>query len=160
MTTATDIRVEIRRFPDVRMAALQHRGAYRKAGPVFDRLAAIIAERGLGAGVTASGMVGYHNPSVTREEDLRAHVCALVTEEFRIFPPLEELRYPAGRYAVLVHRGPYSGLARSYRALIEDWLPEAGEEALARAPYEVYLNSPEQVAPEDLRTEIRVPLKG
>ncbi len=40
------------------------------------------------------------------------------------------------------------------------WLPESGEEPGDAPPHEVYLNAPQDTAPDDLLTDVVVPLKG
>jgi len=56
------------------------------------------------------------------------------------------------------YKGPYSGLAAAYRHLYGVWLPESGEEPSNAPPFEVYLNNPRDTAPEDLLTDVCVPL--
>jgi hypothetical protein len=64
---------------------------------------------------------------------------------------------PAQRVAWLVHHGPYEdegpALAALYAFVAEQGLAPAGPHT------EVYLTDPSRVAPADLRTEIRVPVR-
>jgi len=63
---------------------------------------------------------------------------------------------PAGRVASAVHTGQYSDLEKTYTALmafvneegirVHDWM------------YECYLNSPDEVPPDELKTEIFFPV--
>lgn len=64
----------------------------------------------------------------------------------------------AGRYAVFTHIGPYSELHRVWAAIYGDWLPASGETLRDTPPMELMLNSPQDTAPEALRTEIWVPI--
>ncbi|MBC6408662.1 MAG: GyrI-like domain-containing protein, partial [Rhodobacteraceae bacterium] len=63
-----------------------------------------------------------------------------------------------GRTAVLTYKGPYDGLEAPYRYLYGTWLAQVGAVPSGQPPYEIYLNSPEDTAPEDLLTAIHVPL--
>jgi len=64
----------------------------------------------------------------------------------------------AGRYAVLEHRGAYAELHRAYDWLYRDWLLNSPYQ-LADAPcLEEYLNDWQQVPPQELRTNIYLPL--
>jgi hypothetical protein len=67
------------------------------------------------------------------------------------------VRHPAQRVAWLVHHGPYEdegpALAALYAFVAEQGLTPAGPHT------EVYLTDPSRVAPAELRTEIRVPVK-
>ncbi len=57
-------------------------------------------------------------------------------------------------------KGPYSDLPSGYAQLFGQWLPASGEEAADSPAFEVYLNSPMDTAPDDLLTEICLPLRG
>ena len=63
-----------------------------------------------------------------------------------------------GRYAVFAHIGPYDTLHRIWQAVYRDWLPASGEVLRLAPPMELSINSPDDVPPEDLRTEIWIPL--
>ncbi|MBF9017415.1 MULTISPECIES: GyrI-like domain-containing protein [unclassified Oceanispirochaeta] len=64
---------------------------------------------------------------------------------------------PAGKIASAVHVGPYDKLEETYIKLME-FVKEKGLEA-EEWMYEFYLNSPMEVKPEELQTEICYPLK-
>ena len=64
----------------------------------------------------------------------------------------------AGRCAVFLHKGPYQKLAETWRAAYRDWLPSSGQQLRDAPPYEVYLNDPRKTKPEDLLTEIHIPI--
>jgi len=63
-----------------------------------------------------------------------------------------------GRHAVFTHVGPYDTLHRSWQAIYRDWLPASGEVLRLAPTMEVSINSPDDVLPEELRTEIWIPL--
>lgn len=151
--------ITLQQLPSVRLAGLAHRGPYPSVGPVFQQLAGLVAEPSW-VEVEGMAMIGHDDPREVPAEELRAHACLVVGEGFALFPPLEEIRYPAGRYAVLRLKGPYEKLPEAYRWLGSEWLPGSGERPRDLDPYEVYLNDPSETAPEDLLTEIRLPLKG
>ena len=63
---------------------------------------------------------------------------------------------PAGRVACAVHTGPYSDIEKTYIRLMA-FVKEKGI-SVADWMYECYLNSPEEVGPEELKTEIFFPV--
>jgi len=67
---------------------------------------------------------------------------------------LEEI--PGGTVAAALHKGPYSAMEETYRAM-EVWMTAAGRRP-AGAPREVYLNDPMTVAESELLTEIDWPM--
>lgn len=74
---------------------------------------------------------------------------------------LSEVRFveePAGRFAQILHRGPYDTEPASFRRL-EDW---CRKQSLARVGHdhrEIYLSDPRKTAPEDRKTLLRVPVR-
>lgn len=65
---------------------------------------------------------------------------------------------PGGRWAVSRHQGAYETLWQSWNQFYRDWLPASGCVARDAAPFEIYLNDKKQVPPEELRTEIWIPI--
>jgi AraC family transcriptional regulator len=63
-----------------------------------------------------------------------------------------------GRHAVFLHAGPWNELHLTWAAIHRDWLPRSGERLRQDPPFELSLNSSDDVPPEALRTEIWIPL--
>ncbi|SDW59031.1 AraC family transcriptional regulator [Litoreibacter albidus] len=151
--------VKIETRPEGRMAALPHIGPYMEIGGKFQALAAMFSSRGLWP--QARGMAGvyYDDPSAVAEAELRSHAGILVGADFDMPDDMEDLPVSAGRVAVMTFKGPYSGLKAGYDYLYGVWLPESGQEPRDAPAMEVYLNDPTDTAPEDLLTEVCLPLK-
>jgi AraC family transcriptional regulator len=69
---------------------------------------------------------------------------------------IEARELPGGEGAVLVHRGPYDGLASSWQTLSR-WVQDSGRRPGGQ-PREIYVSDPRTSAPEDLVTELVMPL--
>jgi effector-binding domain-containing protein len=65
--------------------------------------------------------------------------------------------FPAGRWAVTLHTGPYDGLRDAYAAL-EAWATAQGH-APSGIACEIYLNSPLDVPPAEYQTQVMFLLK-
>lgn len=65
---------------------------------------------------------------------------------------------PGGRFAVFLHRGTYQNLGKTWTAIWRDWLPASPVVLRHAAPFERYLNDPQQVPESELLTEIWVPI--
>jgi AraC family transcriptional regulator len=65
----------------------------------------------------------------------------------------------SGLYARLRYQGPYADMKGAYRWLLGVWLPRSDYEPDDAPVFEAYLNSPVDVAPTDLLTDIHLPLK-
>ena len=64
-----------------------------------------------------------------------------------------------GEYAVTTHFGPYDNLSQTYSRLSRDWLIKSEREISQDPCMEFYLNDPESTDPEDLLTDVCLPLK-
>jgi AraC family transcriptional regulator len=151
--------VEIRTEAAMRLAAIPHKGPYFEISRAFEKLSAVMGARGLFA--KAGRMIGvyYDDPMAVAAADLRSYAAFEIVGDVSLDAPLETVTLAAGRRAVMTYRGPYAGLPAAYDQLFGIWLPGSGEEPADSPSFEVYLNTPMEVAPEDLMTELHLPLK-
>ncbi|MEX0329287.1 MAG: GyrI-like domain-containing protein [Ruegeria sp.] len=150
--------ITTRTEPARRVVALPHKGAYAEIGKSFEAFGALCESRQLWPHVGPAIGLYLDSPDDVPEQELRSYAGA----EYRgdATPDgMESLDIPGGKTAVLTFKGPYSGLAGAYHTLFGNWLPTSGEEPADQPCYEVYLNDPRETAPEDLLTEICLPLK-
>jgi AraC family transcriptional regulator len=150
----------IRTTPALRVAALAHRGEYQRIGTTFERLMALAAGQGLlGAELRTFGIY-YDDPSVTPAGALRADACLVIAADRMPNGELELREIRGGRYATVLHVGPYAELERPYKWLYGTWLARSGEEPADAPVVEAYLNDARMVPPTGLETEIWLPLRG
>ena len=94
-------------------------------------------------------------------KDQRYLACRIVGEDET--PPadlgLSTGVLPGGRMAVFLHKGPYSGAAAAWEKVIDELLPAMGLAMAASGPFEVYLDDDAVTPPEELRTEICIPVE-
>jgi AraC family transcriptional regulator len=150
--------VEIRSHTARRLVALPHKGPYPEIGRAFEKLGATVAARGLFPQLGLMVGVYYDSPADTAPEVLRSHAGFEATPDTPALAPLEEVQLPAGRHAVLTFRGPYAGLPAAYDQLFGPWLAGSDETPGNSPVFEVYLNTPMETPPQDLLTEIWMPL--
>lgn len=151
--------IEIRQMPALRVAAVPHIGPYSQIAPAFERLFGILQHANAWADMRGSIGVYYYNPEPVSEAEFRSHAGAVWAEGAVIPEGLEEVQVPACRAAVLTHKGPYDGLAAAWDALAGGWVKDNGAVPTGQLAYEVYLNEPSQVAPEELLTELVLPIE-
>jgi len=101
----------------------------------------------------------YDDPTTVAAQDLNSHAGVIVGDDFEMPENLQDVQVPDGRMAVMHYKGPYAGLNAAYEYLYGEWLPNSGEEFRDAPSFEVYLNDPMDTAPDDLLTDICVPLK-
>ena len=145
--------------PPRRLFGVLHVGPYMEISRSFEKLSAVINARQLWP--HASGMVGvyYDDPSATPAAALKSLAGLVVDDTVALPKGLEEARLPGGKMAVLRFKGHYSGLPAAYDYLYGVWLPASGQQAADAPPFEDYINNPMDTKPEDLLTDICVPLQ-
>ena len=159
-TGAIAVEVTITRKKPLRVACARATGPYMQSSAEAWRR---LMEWGMDKGVFAPGAsyigIGHDDPSTTPPERIRYDACVTVAPDFEAPGEAMVSEIPGGDYAVVVHKGPYEELMKTYMWLYGVWLPQSGREASLRPGYEVYLNDPAKVAPDELLTEINVPLE-
>ncbi|WP_179403330.1 AraC family transcriptional regulator [Burkholderia guangdongensis] len=152
--------VTIRALPEQAGYAVEHRGEYAGIGAAFAALAQWADTHGFLVPQTRWIGVFHDNPDAVPAADLRSQA-VIVPEAATVepAPPVERIALRGGDYAVLLHRGPYPDMKDAYRWLFQEWLPKSGRGGAGAPPFELYLNTPDRTAPEDLLTEIHVPLQ-
>lgn len=121
--------VQITRFPETRVAALEHRGDPRRIGDSVRRFIEWRKQNRLGPQVSATYNLLYDDPSTTPPEDYRLDLCAstergVAQNEHGVV----EKTLPGGRCAILRHTGSDDTLGEAISYLYATWLPTSGEE--------------------------------
>jgi AraC family transcriptional regulator len=151
--------VEVEKRPALHLASVKHVGSYMLVAEAFRRLNDIVTAEGLSNRDTLLVGIYHDDPSTTPEDKLRADAAITVAPNTKLPSGLSALDIPGGRYAHAVHRGPYDGLGRVWNHLRTEWLPRSGEKPGDGMSYEVYRNTPMNAQPNELVTDIYLPLK-
>ena len=150
--------VTMRHNEPIEVVAMRHDGDYAGVGTTFERLNTTALGRGWVTELTRYFGMYYADPAATPAPDLRSDACLTAPPAFVADAELHALTIAGGRYAVLLHVGPYAELERAYSWLYREWLPASGHEPADGPCVEEYLNNPRLVPPSALRTEIWLPL--
>lgn len=163
-----DVKVKV--FKPVLAACLRHVGPYDSCGPAWGQLCGLLGPAGLLAAEGTAYGISYDNPDTTPIEKCRMDVCFTLPEGVDAnTPALAKLLQTTelftqhigngGEYACVLIKGPYSLLHPAYRSLFGEWLPQSGREPGDSAGFEAYYNDPTTTPPEELLSEIFIPLK-
>jgi len=153
-----DVRIET--IPAEKVIFARHTGPYAECGAAWEALCGWAGPRGLCRTDAKYIGVSYDDPQVTPPERLRYDACITVQGDVAVEGRIGLATIGGGEYAVIRHAGPYSGLEQTYARLMGQWLPRSGRKFDdAKACFEVYLNHPDATPPEDLLTDICLPLK-
>ena len=153
-----NMQVAIQKIKPRCVAFVRHVGPYTQVGAAWDRLLPILGAEGRLGGNPMFIGVCHDDPEVTAPARLRYDACVTVDQDFHGHKDIGVQTIAGGEFAVMTHQGPYNKLGDTYAALLGQWLPRSGRD-LGKTPcLELYLNTPENTAPEDLLTDIYVPL--
>ena len=155
---AQPMTVEIQDRAPMRIATVPHKGPPQQIGQAFDRLMAWAGPKGVVMPPAVGVAVYLDDMSVVPPAEQRALAGITVGPEVAGDETVTIHEVPAGRYAVLLYRGPYAQIGKGYEELF-GWLPASGEEPAHAPCVEVNLNDPRKTAPADLLTELCLPLK-
>lgn len=153
--------VRLCHLPAQNLVAVAHQGPYMAIGKSFEILLASCISRQLFAPSARWFGVYFDDSSVCDAADLRALAALSLgpeTDPASLRAPLQYHQIPAGPYAVLRYRGPYSEMQAVYHWFYGKWLAQSEYEAADAPVFEEYLNNPRDTAPVDLLTDIYLPL--
>ena len=103
--------------------------------------------------------VSHDDPHITETEKLRYDACLTIKQNIDPEGEIGVKSIDGGKYAVFRHKGPYKNLQRTYDLIYKQWLTESGEQIRDLPCFENYLNSPDTAKPEELLTEIYIPIQ-
>nr|WP_321514435.1 AraC family transcriptional regulator [uncultured Pseudodesulfovibrio sp.] len=155
----TDMDVRIEKVEPTRVAFVRHVGPYIECDTAWKTLCTWAEKEGLFATMPKFIGICYDDPQVTPADKIRYDACFTVSDDIEASGEIGIQTLVAGDYAVTTHKGPYTGLEQTYGKLMGQWLPKSGREFREEPSFEVYLNSPDQTSPEELLTDIYLPLK-
>lgn len=138
---------------------VRHVGPYMECETAWNALCGWAGPKGLFTPGMRALALCHDDPEVTPANKIRYDACIESSVNVEPESPVGKKTIPGGRHAMAIHKGPYIQLCETYAQLCGQWLPQQGHEIAAKASIEVYVNDPNETAPEDLITEIYIPLK-
>ncbi len=153
--------VRIQTMAPMTVAFIRHIGPYEteSIAKAWEKLLTWAKARGLLGPRSLKVGISRDNPEVTARDKLRYDACISTDRPFQPEGEIGKQELPAGEYAVVTHKGPYEGLYEMYDRLYGDWLPQSGREPADCQGFVVFRNSLRETPPEDLVTDVYVPLR-
>lgn len=156
-----DVDVQIKKRDGAHVAFVRHVGPYNEVGEAWKDLMKWGWSKMM-FGKPETFALCHDDPEVTPPEQVRYDACMVVDEKTKPKGAVQMRDIPGGTYAVCVHEGSYEGIGRTYAALcaaVADGPIGGRRWQLAEPPsIETYLNDPRKTKPEDLRTEVWMPV--
>lgn len=156
--TAQEPFASIKNIQPFAYACIEHKGPMTDIGGVISQL--MQAMQGQNVFSTVRGpMIGvyYNSPGQVKPEELIWEVGFPVIEQTAPQAPLIKKVWKHPTVAVALHVGPYAKTGETIQKLMA-WVGAKGY-AVDGPMLERYLNNPMQVKPEELQTEIWIPVK-
>lgn len=152
---------EIKNVPERNVIYIRLTGDYKlnDYGGTWMRLIQFAQEQNLPMGDPSPLCIYYDDPKVTPTEKLRTDVCMVMPVKGVAKGDIGSMILPSGRYATFIYKGSYEHLQAVYDTIYGKYLPEMECTIRDEASAERYLNDPCTTAPEDLLTEIYIPVE-
>ena len=159
--TATNVELEMINREPVKIAYVRHIGPYGQCLEAWETLKQFAIPAGLFCGETEFLGLCYDDPEVTPPEKIRYDACITVAEGVAGSGEVGIKTLAGGKFAKYVYVGSYDKMEQTYCDMISKWIPAQGLEVSSQADavsIESYKNSPEDTPPEELITEIYIPV--
>lgn len=101
--------------------------------------------------------VYYNSPNKVKPEELKWAFGFTVTKDAPVKDPIKRVELKTKKAVVYLHIGPYEDLPKAAAKAVK--FVETNGYEIAWPTYNRYLNNPQQVKPEELKTELIVPVK-
>jgi effector-binding domain-containing protein len=150
--------IEIKEVPELRAGVVRRHSEAATVGSAVRDGMGVLMETLARAGVTRSGP-----PFLVTEGEMDDPAGVDLTLGVPVDDPIADLgevteaTLPGGTVASTIHVGSYRSIGRTYGALAS-WIAEQGRE-IAGPPVEIYWSDPDETPPEELRTEVRFPVR-
>ena len=155
----SDMNVSVQHLPEKRVIAAAHRGPYNTISAAFARLDDCLKQGGVSVDACLEMVALYYDdPELVPAAELTADAGVVVRDGTVVPAGLHLVCIPAGVYASTLHQGPYNRLADTWARFMGGWLVSNGHNLGSGPSYERYLNTPMNAAPNELRTELFLPL--
>nr|WP_252731240.1 AraC family transcriptional regulator [Lentibacter algarum] len=148
--------VTLAEMPERKIIGLPHKGAYNRISEAYEKVFALVGSRGMFPQTGKMVALYESDPTSTPEAELSSFAGIEYSGDAQ--EGFEVRTLTAGPAAKLRLIGPYTGLQAAYDHLYGVWLPQSGRVPAEVPSFEVYENSPHDTAPQDLITDIYLPL--
>ncbi|OGT07492.1 MAG: hypothetical protein A2X78_00405 [Gammaproteobacteria bacterium GWE2_37_16] len=151
------MQITVKNIPTIRVACVRYVGPYGECAPAWEKLFSC-ENLPINADTQYIG-IGYDDPKIVEPDKIRYDACVTVPADFQSTKDVNVQEIKSGKYAVVTHIGSYTEIAKVVEELLGRLLPCNGYEFKAQPIFEIYKNDPNVTPPEQLITEIYVPIK-
>ncbi|TAJ11184.1 AraC family transcriptional regulator [Marinilabiliaceae bacterium JC017] len=151
---------EFKVLPELKVVFCQMIGDYNQVAHIaWSKLCGYAGQNGLFLSDTQFFGISYDNPTITEPDKCRYDACITINRDIKPEGEIGVKTLCAGNYAVFTFVGPYAELRYGYDYIFGQWFETSGYEIVDSPCMEKYLNDPESTPPEELKTEIWIPVR-
>ncbi len=160
-TWSNQMKPEIIEMEAINVISARAKGSYgNAAAEAWGKIMKFGYSNKLMAKVTKRIGIAHDDPSITSPDHIRYDACIDVDANIEEQDSLIKQVIKGGTYAKFIHKGSYEKLSNTYAQIFNAWLPESGFTLRDEPCFESYLNKdPRKTKPENLRTEIYIPVR-
>ena len=101
--------------------------------------------------------VYFNDPRKVKPEELKWNIGFPMSKDAKVEAPLKKAEFKHKTAAVYLHIGPYENMGKAYDKIFK--YAENNGYKIVWPVYDKYLNNPMQVKPEELKTEMIIPVE-
>ena len=151
--------ISVKNIQPKRLAVVKHRGDPGKLDMSINKLIQWAKAQSLKPKAGEAFGFAYDDPETTIPAEFRFDIGVVVPERLTLEGDIIEKYLPAGRYALLMHKGSRNKISNSVYRLYRNWLPSSKEELGDLPCVFCYYNFDHEVAESELLTECWLLLK-
>jgi AraC family transcriptional regulator len=155
------MQVRIVEFPEVKVAALEHRGPTGLVNESVRKFVQWRMQSGQSPVISSRTFgIPYNNPDTTPAHAFRFAICGEIHEAVRPNEfDVHERLIPGGRCAVVRHTGSPDHIGETIYPVYRDWLPVSGEELRDQPLFFHYLSVYPETPQDQWHTDVYIPLQ-
>jgi len=147
--------MSIKTLPELTVVYMMHTGAYNTVGQTWEKFNKWVGSHNELVTEDSMFICEYlDDPSVVPENKLRSLACMTVPAGYVPDHGVTMKTIPGCKYAVGRYVGPYTKLGEAWHTFYAEGLPSLGCKAKQSPCFELYINGPHEVPPEQLITDI------
>jgi len=156
-----DLEPIIKLVPITNVAFIRVFGNYDadKIGPAWDQLFQFASKNDLFNPQMQLFGISYGNPEIAKEETIEYNACISINKKLDSDGEISVKQLSGGKYAVFTYKGSYEKFNTVYDLIFKEWLLKSDYELRDSEIFDKYLNSHKDTPPENLITEIHIPIK-
>lgn len=160
-TLVSDLKPKFVTMPDRDIVFIPVTGEYggKEVTDAWNELGDFILENRLLGWRPDVFSIYYDDPDVIDPLFCRSDVCVAIRKKVVLSGRIAQKTIHGGRYVVFRYRGPYEFLNQLYNHIYKEWVLTSNFRLSNMPSFEKYLNFSHQTKPENLLTEIYLPIE-